>query len=295
MRIALTGASFIQFKAHISTKWRQPIINVEHHASRHTSPPYNCLFQFKMGRRRFKKRNGSSNLGASSASSNDWQKKGKPAKFSGKDYRLLKQYLKEYRAMVIRIFNGKIARQGGIISGSKEPIIIGGCTFPMLTQEILEQPYLALPKMLTNKQRRETHQLCVETNLYHSGVADMVDGLRFIAISVYGDGLHHVPGITLATTSFRKFKPWFYQRSLDEQSLNSDLASKIGQEKIYKGVDQPGTCLRDGIDILDFEAMEGEDLSNVSTPNLDTDTSWMLVDSLEKMQQCILELEVSYD
>lgn len=39
---------------------------------------------------------------------------------------------------------------------------IGGSKFPALTEQVLSQPYLALPTTLTSKQRRVIHELCVD-------------------------------------------------------------------------------------------------------------------------------------
>lgn len=41
-------------------------------------------------------------------------------------------------------------------------IEIGGSKFPVLTEQVLSRPYLALPDTLSGKQRRAVHELCVD-------------------------------------------------------------------------------------------------------------------------------------
>jgi ribonuclease D len=61
-------------------------------------------------------------------------------------------------------------------------------------------------------------------------------------------------------------------------------------------VDQPGECLREGIDEVDYEKWDDKDLSTMPPPTCndddgDSSASWLLVDSIDKMQQCIAELQ----
>jgi hypothetical protein len=63
------------------------------------------------------------------------------------------------------------------------------------------------------------------------------------------------------------------------------------RDAIDQFIDQPGACLRSDIDTIDFKEMEEEDLSQTTPPGFDEE-EWMLVDSREKMRQCIQELEV---
>jgi ribonuclease D len=77
-------------------------------------------------------------------------------------------------------------------------------------------------------------------------------------------------------------------------------------------IDQPGNCLRDYRDIMDFSALQGDDLSTIEPPGeeatCDSDNNinhdnchWMLVDTADKMKQCIAELtefapsEIAFD
>jgi ribonuclease D len=77
-------------------------------------------------------------------------------------------------------------------------------------------------------------------------------------------------------------------------------------------IDQPGDCLRDYRDMMDFSALQSDDLSSIAPPgehatcdndnNINHDNShWMLVDTAAKMKQCIAELtefspsEIAFD
>ena len=65
--------------------------------------------------------------------------------------------------------------------------------------------------------------------------------------------------------------------------------TRQGREQIEALLDQPGKCIRDKVDKLDFKQLDGLDLSTIPSPGLDD--SWMLVDSAEKMKQCVQELQ----
>lgn len=72
-------------------------------------------------------------------------------------------------------------------------------------------------------------------------------------------------------------------------------ATKRGREEILLLIDQPSYCLRDGIDSLNYELLEGDDLSNIKPPRLKSD-AWTMVDTADKMILCVAELMVSlYD
>jgi hypothetical protein len=244
-----------------------------------------------MGRRKFKRnRNNRISSGISSSSS---ASASSPKRFgnrlSVKDKKVITRYLNEYREKCMDLYNGKRKSRKRYMSDRDTPIVIAGCIFPMLTNAVLLQPYLALPKELTGKQRKFIHESCVYANLYHAG-AGMTRDERFIAISIYSDGLYHVPYVSSdPEVSFLNFKPWCCRK--DFNGISPKEATKHGHDAIYKLVDQPWTCLRDGIDFIDMKEMEGEDLSNTVPPLIDDET-WMLVDSPEKMLQCIQELEV---
>lgn len=96
--------------------------------------------------------------------------------FSQKDRKVLRQYLEEYRDGAWTAFLGRHQEQENqqqnnltvsysspfMTRISDKPIVIGHCTFPALTKEMLEQPYMILPKELSSKQRRVVHEVCAD-------------------------------------------------------------------------------------------------------------------------------------
>lgn len=69
----------------------------------------------------------------------------------------LSQYLSAYRDGVIQVY-----RRLPLTMDTTYPRRIGGVDFPALTEEVLQRPFLELPKSLTSKQRRIIHEACVE-------------------------------------------------------------------------------------------------------------------------------------
>jgi hypothetical protein len=238
--------------------------------------------------------------------------------FSHKDLIFLLKYLGEYQRGAENLYWGKGEESNLSLAKRTDPIVIGGQTFLSLTDENLKRPYLALPKGLSSKQRRSVHELCVESILFHCSVGETD---RFIAVSIYYDGLALVLGLKEPPKlfDFRQCKPWVYGRDpelLDNKKStdaengedydNTPVKSNKGaaaetnrtipnkaRNAIQELIDQPGECLRDEIDALDFAEMETQDLSTEIPPGL-SDEEWMLVDSAEKMNQCIRELEVGF-
>jgi hypothetical protein len=89
--------------------------------------------------------------------------------FTHRDRKVLLYYSQDYHAGASNVYNGKPVQRNraGIdkstyIGGHAfpKPIVIGGHTFPLLTDEVLREPYLALPKELWSKQRRIVHEMC---------------------------------------------------------------------------------------------------------------------------------------
>jgi ribonuclease D len=108
-----------------------------------------------------------------------------------------------------------------------------------------------------------------------------------------------------------------------QQHLSLQLATDMDMDKdvdretmarrnIDQLIDQPGKCLRDDRDVLDFLALESDDLSTIAPPlehatydndhNINHDSEhWMLVDTADKMKQCVAELtefapsEIAFD
>jgi hypothetical protein len=133
-----------------------------------------------------------------------------------------------------------------------------------------------------------TYSLFVPVGLFHCGVGPSRDD-RVIVVSIYRDGLSRVPGIAgNPTIPFRTYKPWACRK---EHNKPLQITKKA-REAIYQFIDQPGACLRDGIDSIDFESVENDDLSKTTPPGFE-EGEWMLVDSPEKMRQCVRELQVS--
>jgi hypothetical protein len=79
--------------------------------------------------------------------------------FNRKDRKLVIQYLEEYKNGALQDYRGTYERR---LDASPEPIVIAGHTFPFLTEEVLCQPYLELPRKLSSKQRKCLHGLCVD-------------------------------------------------------------------------------------------------------------------------------------
>ena len=91
---------------------------------------------------------------------------------------------------------------------------INGHAFPALTQEILQEPYLALPNTLGTRERRTVYELCIHVGLYHTGAGIKFKN-RYSVISIHPDGLEHCHEI-LKPISFPtvRCKPWFYRNDI---------------------------------------------------------------------------------
>jgi hypothetical protein len=162
--------------------------------------------------------------------------------------------------------------------------------------------------------------------IFHCGVGPTRDARRII-VSIYSDGLSYAPGLKNAPPSLlpiRKYRPWAYRQNpvdftieLTNPGLLNNGETPIQQNKsnakrdrdpsftskdstqitnrvrnvIQALIDQPGECLRDDIDSLDFSELELRDLSTATPPGFEED-EWMLVDTPLKMRQCVRELEV---
>ena len=193
--------------------------------------------------------------------------------------------------------------------GEKTSVEIGNQQFPALTNVVFALPYLALPKTLTPKQRRAVHALCVDVDLFHCGVGPNREN-RYIVISIHSDGLRYVHDLKEYTPEpsipIRQCRPWYHR--MDHPDITADELmtptktnasihpyveelTRLGRAKIEALLDQPGQCLRDDADKLDFKQMETKDLSDIHPPGIGEDESWMLVDTAEKMHQCVRELE----
>ena len=124
--------------------------------------------------------------------------------------------------------------------------------------------------------------------IFHCGVGPSRDD-RIILVSIYRDGLSLVPHIdsNQPNLQFWNYKPWACRK----HAKDCNEVTEQARELIYKLIDQPRNCLRCGVDKINFSEIESEDLSQ-STPPGSGVNEWVLVDSKEKMHQCIQEIAV---
>jgi ribonuclease D len=247
----------------------------------------------------------------------------KSAGFSDSAKTVLKKYLIDYRNGCKRVcfsdeschsdeetvVTAPAANKKLTNGGQETSVEIGNHQFPALTDVVFALPYLALPKTLTSKQRRAVHALCVDVDLFHCGVGPNREN-RYIVISIHSDGLRYVGDLKEyppePSIPVRRCRPWYHRMdhpdiTADElmtpTKTNSSIhpyveeSTRKGRAKIEALLDQPGQCLRDDVDKLDFKQMEAKDLSDIDPPGIGEDESWMLVDTAEKMHQCVRELE----
>mmetsp|Transcript_4738 Transcript_4738/g.7202 ORF Transcript_4738/g.7202 Transcript_4738/m.7202 type:complete len:755 (+) Transcript_4738:143-2407(+) len=190
-------------------------------------------------------------------------------------------------------------------------IIAGKHVCPALTNENLALPFLSLPATFTSKQRRSIHELCVDIGLFHCGAGHGDD--RRIVMSIHKDGFSHVNDLEDAPVNLipiRECRPWYYRSdhpplvgncgddstpafspdNTNDTHMFVQDATRRGKETIERLIDQPGLCLRDAHDGIDFEQIINEDLSSVDPPTLGCDDTWMLVDTADKMRQCVQDL-----
>lgn len=172
---------------------------------------------------------------------------------------------------------------------SDEVIVIFEATFPRLDDPVLlKGPFLALPSTLDGRSRRQAHSLCEELRLFHVGVQSVKSNERFVAISIFHDGLSRVPGIDSDPVAQKKsetFLPWIKRKDVD-----AEQETRVGTERIYELIDQPGKCLRDGSDQIDLIELENADLST-TTPPRHEDNNWIWIKSVETLQQCVRDLQ----
>lgn len=225
----------------------------------------------------------------------------------------LKKYLIAYRDGCERVCFGLNATTSINNNNNNTPFqplsetcMVGDQSFPSLTDELLSRPYLSLPSSLSNKHRRDVHKLCVDVNLYHCGIGDQRSTSRHVAISIHSDGLSRHPELQASDgQSMKHCKPWFYGTGGVENtttgdttptSSNSSSSSPLVDEATRKArrdiealIDQPGDCLRNAQDAINFVELENYDLSSIPPPKQD-DGLWVLVDSAQKMKDCAKEM-----
>ena len=198
------------------------------------------------------------------------------------------------------------------------------------TLHVLDEPFLFSSNFLMDESSRTDIPYYSKVNLFHHSVGGDEGEDRYIVLSIYCDGLLHVAELSNnrenhALMQLRQFQPWAVQRipptinydsifgnnattestllsstnGVDECTAQAGLAATVNRMDITKMAksaiealnDQPGQCLRDDTDELDFELMKGLDLSSIPKPGFEAD-EWLLVDTPSKMKQCIQELEV---
>jgi len=175
-----------------------------------------------------------------------------------------------------------------------------------LTTNILRSPCLSLPSTLSNKHRKVVHEICIDLGLYHTSVGNEKDGMRYVAVSIYYDGFRTIPGFCdigggggrrrhptnkeLWLQRCSTLRPWILQRR--DGQPTPETVTRENRDAIFQLVDQPGDCLRDGIDDMDFEDLEMQDLSQTTPPTYD-EKNWLLVDTPEKMKECVEQIENS--
>jgi ribonuclease D len=81
------------------------------------------------------------------------------------------------------------------------------------------------------------------------------------------------------TAGLRREQQTTVRKSQPDQRLNPILAL----------IDQPGDCLREGLDEIDFLELLNDSLASTPPPS-SSDTCWLMVDTAEKMLQCIAEV-----
>lgn len=138
--------------------------------------------------------------------------------------------------------------------------------------------------------------------LYHCGAGTRKTHERYIVVSIYCDAFEGIDGVARPDYLglYRSVRPWFCRT---QNALSRDKVAQEFRERILELIDQPGKCLRDQLDVLDFNSLETDDLSAVPHPGfheaLDDGnkqmlaTDWELIDTAEKMKRCIQELTVS--
>ena len=215
-------------------------------------------------------------------------------------------------------FGGDDAADFGIPVKDEEyayanPTIIAKHTLPALAHDILSAPYLDLPSSLTAKQRRIVHELCVEVGLFHCGAGDRnVPNDRRIVISIHYDGLEYVGNLSEPIrVPVMRCLPWYYRNDhvniqdvepdsdgeSSERLANSNNkfvfeATLKGRQAIEALIDQPGRCLRDAHDTIDFSELVAMDLSqdDVASNTNGQQDAWMLVDTPDRMELCVKEI-----
>ncbi|GKY92636.1 exosome nuclease [Mayamaea pseudoterrestris] len=219
----------------------------------------------------------------------------------------LLRYLKDYRDGAVACYYGK-----NILNDcdDEDVCIIGGVILPALTREVLEQPFLGLPN-ISSKQRRMVHECCLEADLFHASVGSSRHS-RMMAVSLYADGLKGFFQVDESTRSamatstdsdstrqqhhhakMYTYSPWFC-RNHEPGDTKLLAVERDAKQHISHLQAHPEECLRDNVDAIEFDPTKLDDLSQITLPampsHIDDDTL-VLVDTAEKMKDCIQQLE----
>lgn len=258
-----------------------------------------------MGRRnkkQFQPKKKGNEKATDNGASNGETKKDNSASFTNREKQRVRKYLEEYRRAALLELNATVPssttrEQFTDLSApqhSKE-IRIAGIIFPSLTKECISRPFLALSSELAFRQRQFVHDCSITVGLYHCGKGEYSSAERYVAVSIYCDVFDRTEGFCPSgyIGFYRSFPPWYTRR---DNAKSREGTTKERRSKIQELIDQPGKCVRDDIDALNFNELDGVDLSKVPPPNLSNDNDesvpgcWMLVDTVEKMKQCMKEL-----
>ena len=216
------------------------------------------------------------------------------------EYKFILNYLQDYKDRAITLYDSPLSSSFSSSSSSlpskeqekTQPTIVDGVQFPPLeNHSFSELPYLILPKELSSYHRSIVHDICTDNvHLFHCGIDGTNEGDRFVAVSVFSDGLAHVPGMVptdcLPSTPLQAeyHRPWIMRKDIDSSRQTEE------KEKITELMNHPGRCLRDVYDSINLPQVEYDNLSTTRPPGVG-DACCMLVDSAERMQQCIKELQ----
>ena len=214
------------------------------------------------------------------------------------DRKFLIAYLKYYQEGAFAVLRGDQPKP----RANNESEVISDIPLVPLTTKALRQPCLSLPSKLSHKHRKAVHEICTDLGLYHASFGKWKQGRRYVAVSIYYDGFRHIPGFgdkegrqkenDFVLQTVAKFRPWILQRGR-EGGHDPDAITRENRDSILELIDQPGKCLRDGLDVLNFEELESQDLSQTTPPSFE-DEGWFLVDTPEKMKLCVQRISDSH-
>jgi ribonuclease D len=233
-------------------------------------------------------------------------------------------FLEMYQRQCERLYQGQELIQDERTNVAQ---VVGNVVFPAVTTEVCQRPYVQLSTSLTPNQRRLVHQACAEIGLFHTSKGTKDN--RIVYISAYEDGLqndddHEDDTKTTDPPRFLySYRPWFCRQANESASSQGDPKSDDSRSVetppqlalIDQLIDQPGECLRETLDEIDFLQCDTIDLSKIPPPssppteknkgnnnNHDCSaTSCLFIDSFEKLTQCQKELmtyrptEIAFD